>query len=184
MDLVKELEQAWDALKHQPEMDEVTAEELKTSALTNLTLALNTSRIALAQVVEALGHLLVSAEPFERAKGVAMLSAIVSDLDSSLLSAKSSSQQTTSGMFLLSFFLDRLHDQPSVGDVLKGVLKLLEKDVVPMAEMKRIPMTIFKELNVQSFQQSVRFVVFEIFRQLLSKALEGGCLLLLLLLFF
>jgi DNA repair/transcription protein MET18/MMS19 len=74
---------------------------------------------------------------------------------------------------LIKFYVEKLYDQPSVPDLLKGLLALLihgkEGDSSSLLEeMLMVPKVIFAELNLQSFPHSVRNTCLKIFQLILS----------------
>ncbi|KAJ3338719.1 hypothetical protein HDU93_009125 [Gonapodya sp. JEL0774] len=112
---------------------------------------------SLLNVVEALGGVLTSDEPFERAKGdfICVLAPVVT--------------WGWAASVLLNFFLERLHDQPSVGELAKGLLALLNTDRLTKTEAASIAMKIFDEINLQTYQQSVRNNIYRIIDGLMEK---------------
>ncbi|KAJ3050197.1 mms19 nucleotide excision repair [Rhizophlyctis rosea] len=137
-------------------------------------------------LVEQLGPLLTHNDPFERAKGVGLLSAVVRKCEGdkvsrdtgiackrSLLDGYILKRRTNVASVLLNFFLDRLADQPSVGETLKGILSLLEMKAISAADANMIPQRIFTELAIQTFQQTVRHSFFRIIDLLLESYLPA-----------
>jgi DNA repair/transcription protein MET18/MMS19 len=88
-----------------------------------------------------------------------------------LCDAQVISQQ--SATVLVEFFLSRLDDQPSVAELLQGLLVLLDLGVVSKTEQLSIPSRIFMELNIQNYPQSARFAVFSIFERLFEQNVAG-----------
>ncbi|KAL5035210.1 hypothetical protein BDV3_004648 [Batrachochytrium dendrobatidis] len=127
---------------------------------------LNNGRSSLLKLIECLGPILTHAEPFQRASGVALLSTVISQTETSKISAQSAT-------VLSQFYLSRLDDQPSVEPVLNGLLAMVSLSVLSKEEKTAIPARIFSELNVQSFQQSVRQTVFRLFAKLFETNLDG-----------
>jgi DNA repair/transcription protein MET18/MMS19 len=120
----------------------------------------------LLDLVQGLEPLLTSVEPFDRVKGVQALTRVLEVIPSSLLSTPTTS-------VLLKFYVEKLYDQPSVPDLLRGLLALLihgkEGDSSALVDdVLMVPKVIFAELNLQSFQHGVRNSCLKIFRVLLS----------------
>ncbi|KAJ3034783.1 mms19 nucleotide excision repair [Rhizophlyctis rosea] len=126
-----------------------------TSALGAIVAAINGGNATILNLVEQLGGQLTHNDPFERAKGVGLLSSTVLKCENDKLTRDTAS-------VLLNFFLDRLADQPSVGEALKGIRGLLEAKAIGVADSIEIPRRIFTELAIQTFQQTVRHSFFRI----------------------
>ncbi|RKO94648.1 RNAPII transcription regulator C-terminal-domain-containing protein, partial [Blyttiomyces helicus] len=125
----------------------------------------NDGLVTLLQVVEELGPQLTNPEPFARAKGVLLLT--------SLLSACTPDRiPPSSATVLIAFYLERLHDQPSVADLLGGILALLKSESLARSDVLKIPTKIFSELAIQTYPQPVRNLAFRIFEILLEKHVE------------
>ncbi|KAJ3196942.1 Intraflagellar transport protein 74 [Irineochytrium annulatum] len=116
------------------------------------------------ELVTALGPHLVSTEPFERANGTSLLSAVTQRVIDTVDANTSS--------VLLRFFLDRLHDQLSVAPILKVVYALLNNGI-PADEALTIPERMFGELNIQNFPHGVRYDAYNIFMALIQKHASG-----------
>ncbi|KAI8825244.1 Dos2-interacting transcription regulator of RNA-Pol-II-domain-containing protein [Fimicolochytrium jonesii] len=125
----------------------------------------NAGEVALLTLVEQLGPQLTNTDPFVRAKAVGLLSSILTTCPSERIGS-------TAASVLLTFYLERLQDQPSVAQVLKGIQALLKAELVKSEDAGKIPTGIFTELAVQTFQQTVRHSVFEIFDLLLRNHLQ------------
>ncbi|KAI9205008.1 Dos2-interacting transcription regulator of RNA-Pol-II-domain-containing protein [Polychytrium aggregatum] len=135
-------------------------------ALESIAARIDASSGELFVLVELLGPTLTNSDPFVRSRGVGLLSDTLARL-------KPESVGTKAASVLLSFFLDRLHDTPSVGDALKGIFQLLSLECLPKLDVLEIPKRIFDELSVQDFQQTVRHSVLRIFDYLLSNHADG-----------
>jgi DNA repair/transcription protein MET18/MMS19 len=120
---------------------------------------------------------LTSADPFERAQGfsfscfsyyigVSLLSHVLSRCDATRVSSQAAT-------VLIQFYLARLDDQASVGDLLMGVHALVAMGVVSKTDQLAIPTRIFAELNVQSHPQNVRYDIFRTFSLMLANNLDG-----------
>jgi hypothetical protein len=94
---------------------------------------INARTTALLDLVETLGDRLTHSDPFERARGVLLLVSVVERVQPELL-------QGNTGAFFLRFFLERLHEQLCVGDLLRGIHVLLLNDAVPKDQIPSIPM--------------------------------------------
>ncbi|KAJ3283186.1 mms19 nucleotide excision repair [Borealophlyctis nickersoniae] len=128
--------------------------------------AIDSGDATLLNVVEELGQQLTHTDPFVRAKGVGLLSAVLREIRKDRIGHDAAS-------VLINFFLERLEDQPSVGEALKGMRALLEAGVLSNSDALRIPTAIFTELAVQTFQQTVRHSVFVMLDYLLDRNLAG-----------
>ncbi|KAJ1342315.1 hypothetical protein BSLG_003238 [Batrachochytrium salamandrivorans] len=98
--------------------------------------------------------------------GVKLLSGVLARTEKSQMSPQLAT-------VLLQFFLSRLDDQISVEPVLQGLLSMVTCNFLSETEQMTIPTRIFSELNVQSFQQSVRQTVFRLFAALFDTNLAG-----------
>nr|KAJ3421620.1 mms19 nucleotide excision repair [Polyrhizophydium stewartii] len=136
------------------------------AALAEIADDINAGRAALLKLVECLGPVLTHTDPFRREAGVALLAAVLARTTKERIS-------TQSATVLAQFLLSRLDDQPSVEPALNGLLAMLDLGVLSKTEQINIPTRIFAELNVQTFQQSVRNTVFRIFVKLFDANLPG-----------
>ncbi|KAJ3228080.1 mms19 nucleotide excision repair [Clydaea vesicula] len=123
-----------------------------------ITIAINNGTINFLRLVNSLEPSLTSQDPFVRSKGLGLLSSVIEKTDA---------LSKAEGKVLLSYFLEKLYDQPSVAEILKGIREILKHTVVEQNQMLDILKSIFAELSVQSFQQSVRLLVYEIFEIIL-----------------
>ncbi|KAI8929868.1 Dos2-interacting transcription regulator of RNA-Pol-II-domain-containing protein [Entophlyctis helioformis] len=142
------------------------ADSLPADSIGDIVLEINAARSTLLKLVECLGPALTDLDPFKRAQGVSLLASVIAKTDRSQISAQSAT-------VLSQFFLSRLDDQPSVEYALLALLSLLESNALLKTDQISIPTRIFAELNVQTFQQSVRMTVFRIFGHLFDTNLEG-----------
>ncbi|KXS10074.1 ARM repeat-containing protein [Gonapodya prolifera JEL478] len=93
------------------------------------------------------------------------MSCVLSEINPSRITSSSAS-------VLLNFYLERLHDQPSVGELAKGLLALLKSDRLTKTEASAIASRIFEEINLQTYQQSVRNNIYRIIELLMQKCGE------------
>ncbi|KAI9137437.1 Dos2-interacting transcription regulator of RNA-Pol-II-domain-containing protein, partial [Paraphysoderma sedebokerense] len=107
----------------------------------------------LLSLVESLGDYLTNEDAFVRAKGTCFL-------------------LTSSPSVLNEFYCERLHDQICVPELFRGLLPLLESKSLTGDNILKIPKTIFAEVNVQTFQQTVRHHAFKIFEFLVENHLQ------------
>ncbi|KAH6584079.1 hypothetical protein BASA60_001120 [Batrachochytrium salamandrivorans] len=162
------------SLVHWPELLELqstninadTSIQLDTSGTYDVVDEINSGRLSLLKLVESLGSVLTHSDPFQRANGVKLLSGVLARTEKSQMSPQLAT-------VLLQFFLSRLDDQISVEPVLQGLLSMVTCNFLSETEQMTIPTRIFSELNVQSFQQSVRQTVFRLFAALFDTNLPG-----------
>ncbi|KAH6578596.1 hypothetical protein BASA60_003562 [Batrachochytrium salamandrivorans] len=162
------------SLVHWPELLELqdtninadTSIQLDTSGTYDVVDEINSGRLSLLKLVESLGSVLTHSDPFQRANGVKLLSGVLARTEKSQMSPQLAT-------VLLQFFLSRLDDQISVEPVLQGLLSMVTCNFLSETEQMTIPTRIFSELNVQSFQQSVRQTVFRLFAALFDTNLAG-----------
>ncbi|KAH6584046.1 hypothetical protein BASA61_007694 [Batrachochytrium salamandrivorans] len=143
-----------------------TSIQLDTSGTYDVVDEINSGRLSLLKLVESLGSVLTHSDPFQRANGVKLLSGVLARTEKSQMSPQLAT-------VLLQFFLSRLDDQISVEPVLQGLLSMVTCNFLSETEQMTIPTRIFSELNVQSFQQSVRQTVFRLFAALFDTNLPG-----------
>ncbi|KAJ3122572.1 mms19 nucleotide excision repair [Nowakowskiella sp. JEL0407] len=140
--------------------------ELYENAIKNISALISNKSATLLKLVELLGAILTSDDPYKRGKGIDILASVTALTPRTLISGNESS-------ILLSFFLERLGDKVSVEGALKGTLALLKAKVVAKSEMLKIPQKIFSELDVQSHNQHIRYTVYQIFEAILEVNLQG-----------
>ncbi|KAJ3189419.1 mms19 nucleotide excision repair [Gaertneriomyces sp. JEL0708] len=141
------------------------ASENALNALEYLVTAVNSGQANLLEIVKNLGPQLTHQEPFARARGVELLS--------SLLTRCTNQIGQDIAQVLVTFYLERLHDQPSVGELLNGLYALLTSGVLSEGDAGNIADRIFSELAVQTYQQNVRHMVFQILSLMLQKYING-----------
>ncbi|KAI9314683.1 Dos2-interacting transcription regulator of RNA-Pol-II-domain-containing protein, partial [Obelidium mucronatum] len=115
-------------------------------------------------VVAQLGGAATSADPFERAKAVALLSQLL---------ARNAAADKKSVSVLMEFYLARLHDATSVPELVDGILSMLKSGLVARKDAIDTARAFFKELNVQNYAQTVRFSVYCVFECLLKSHLDA-----------
>ncbi|KAJ3415076.1 hypothetical protein HDV05_005602 [Chytridiales sp. JEL 0842] len=135
------------------------------AAVTQIVQGILQGPATLLNLVERLGPQMTSSDPFERANAIALLSSVIREGRKALF-------EKVSVSVLLEFYVERLHDQPSVAELLSGLLSMLEEKAVPTSDVAQIPRKIFAELNVQTFPQPVRLSCFNIIQILLRDHLH------------
>ncbi|KAJ3153488.1 hypothetical protein HDU89_000515 [Geranomyces variabilis] len=136
------------------------------AALSSIVAALSKGNSSFLSVVEQLGPQLTHTDPFVRAKGVGVLSSV-------LLECPPQHIAQNAVNVLVKFYVDRLEDQPSVGEVLKGLNAMLKRELVSSQDAELIASSIFKHVAVRTYQQTTRFIAFEIFDLLIRKQLSA-----------
>ncbi|KAJ3158789.1 mms19 nucleotide excision repair [Geranomyces michiganensis] len=136
------------------------------AALASIVAALSLGNSSFLSVVEQLGPQLTHSDPFVRAKGVGVLSSV-------LLECPPQHIAQNAVNVLVKFYVDRLEDQPSVGEVLKGLNAMLKRELVSSQDAELIARSIFKHVAVRTYQQTTRYIAFEIFDLLISKQLSA-----------
>ncbi|TPX55830.1 hypothetical protein SpCBS45565_g08489 [Spizellomyces sp. 'palustris'] len=135
-------------------------------ALGEITLAVDNGSLTFLTLVEHLGPKLTNTDPFIRAKGIGLLSSVLSSCTTQQLGKNVSP-------VLVSFYLERLQDQPSVGELLKGIHALLKANAVASDNALQIPSRIFSEIAIQTYQQTTRHMAFSILELLLQHHLNA-----------
>ncbi|TPX58071.1 hypothetical protein PhCBS80983_g03371 [Powellomyces hirtus] len=136
------------------------------AALNDIVAAVSQGHTSFLGLVEQLGPQLTHSDPFARAKGVGVLSSV-------LLQCPPERIGQNAVNVLVKFYIERLQDQPSVGELLKGLHAILKLDLVTSPDAEQVARSIFAELNVQTYQQTVRHAAFEIFDLLMRKQLPA-----------
>ncbi|KAI8612618.1 Dos2-interacting transcription regulator of RNA-Pol-II-domain-containing protein [Chytriomyces sp. MP71] len=108
--------------------------------------------VSLVGVVEALNAVLTSGDPFERAKGVALLSSLLSDAAFEWNGAEYEKKKT---------------------ELLTGIHSLVKSGLAARADVIELARSIFAEINNQNFAQNVRFSLYCVFEALLNVHLEA-----------
>ncbi|KAI9334510.1 Dos2-interacting transcription regulator of RNA-Pol-II-domain-containing protein [Zopfochytrium polystomum] len=125
-------------------------------AVRSLAEGISARAFTLLSVVEIIGPQMTSSDPFERAKGVNLLSQVIETLPTENLDPKMVP-------ILVDFLVERLHDQTSVAGAMRGITAMLEQSVLGRSDVLSIARKIFSELNVQTFTKPVRNLIFRTF---------------------
>ncbi|KAI9097045.1 Dos2-interacting transcription regulator of RNA-Pol-II-domain-containing protein [Phlyctochytrium arcticum] len=141
-----------------------SAESLR--AVGQIVLAVNAGQVTALKLVESLGPQLTHNDPFMRAKGIGLLSSVLAEAEGAKLGPNI-------GNVLIKFYLSRLQDQPSVGELLKGLQAMVNGGMISDEDAAQIPVRIFAELAVQTYQQTTRYIVYGIFDLLLQKHMSA-----------
>ncbi|KAJ3022175.1 mms19 nucleotide excision repair [Thoreauomyces humboldtii] len=136
------------------------------SALNEIVEAISSGKATFLGLVEQLGPQLTHSDPFARAKGVGALSSVLVQCPADRIGSSAVN-------VLVKFYLERLQDQPSVGELLIGIRAMLQSDIVMSSDAETIAKSIFTDLAVQTYQQTVRHIAFEIFDLLMAKQLPA-----------
>ncbi|KAL7746494.1 hypothetical protein RI367_008144 [Sorochytrium milnesiophthora] len=115
----------------------------------------NSSVLAL---VEGMSQQLVNEDAFVRQRAVSLL---VLTLES-LMTMQTHTLDERAAAVLCQFFTDRLRDQLCVPDLFKGLVLLLQRNLVSAQQAIAIAQALFAEVNIQSFQQTTRYSAFQI----------------------
>lgn len=137
------------------------------------------------KVVELLETYLINKDPFIRSKGIFLLSSIIElILENQSKQDKQNKKEVLTNKevtILIQFYLERLDDQPSVGEIIRGILILLQfdnekdkeyKSLILEKDLIEIPKQIINSLALQTYQQVVRYNVYLIFLLYLEKYLK------------
>ncbi|ORX61054.1 hypothetical protein BCR36DRAFT_408034 [Piromyces finnis] len=125
----------------------------------------NNKKVTILMIVEDLSDTLVNTDPKIRAKGVELLIKVFSNCDVSIITPKIAS-------VILKFCLERLNDLHSLQSLLEGILYITENLEIDSEIVNDIPKTLFDELTIQGYQQTVRHVIFKIYDSLVEKYLS------------
>ncbi|KNC99444.1 uncharacterized protein SPPG_05684 [Spizellomyces punctatus DAOM BR117] len=138
----------------------------RAEALGEITSAVDNGSLTFLTLVEQLGPKLTNTDPFIRAKGIGLLSSVLSSCTTQQLGKNVST-------VLVKFYLERLQDQPSVGELLKGIHALLKANAVASDNALQIPSRMFSEIALQTYQQTTRHMAFSILELLLQHHLTA-----------
>ncbi|KAG5892829.1 hypothetical protein JTB14_032423 [Gonioctena quinquepunctata] len=121
------------------------------------------NRLSILNLIEQLGDLLTNQSPSKRELGIAILSEVLNNLQSNLLT----SQQLQT---LASFYAVRFKDHHQVLPcTLKGILTIIEFDNFPGESVPALLNSLFQNVACQQQQQSDRYTIYCIFQILLRR---------------
>ncbi|GLB41862.1 putative RNAPII transcription regulator C-terminal [Lyophyllum shimeji] len=123
---------------------------------------ISNDRIALLDVVKALGEYLTSEEDQLRAKGVELLSSVLSRLPTEKLNRQSVRVLTT-------FYCGKLDDTETIIPALKGLNTLTTLPTCSSTEASSIMEALFTHVKMRALVHSVRFQVFSIIDNLIAR---------------
>ncbi|CAI2171239.1 19808_t:CDS:10 [Funneliformis geosporum] len=139
-------------------------EEAK-SIVSKIISSIKSGQSNLISLVQVLGEFLTSEDTTIRARGTALLSAVLADCPQEQVN-------NATIRVLVDFYCERLSDTASVPELLQGILSLTYFTTFHNENALRVAKSIFASVNVQSFQQTSRHYVFQIFDRLLKNHLH------------
>ncbi|KAG9304984.1 hypothetical protein G9A89_007387 [Geosiphon pyriformis] len=117
-------------------------------------------------LVQVLGEYLTHEDASIRAKGTALLSAVLSDCPREKVNSAAVN-------VLVDFYCDRLDDTPSVPQLLKGLIVLHQFETFSGENAIKLSNAIFESVKVQSLPQTNRHLVFQILDGILRHHLNA-----------
>ncbi|CAB4400794.1 unnamed protein product [Rhizophagus irregularis] len=139
-------------------------EEAK-SIVSEIVYSIKSGQATLITLVQVLGEFLTNEDVTIRAKGTGLLSAVLADCPQ---------EQVNNAAInvLVDFYCERLSDTASVPELLQGIESLTRFNAFHDENSVKVAKSIFTSVNVQSFQQTTRHYVFQIFDRLLKHHLS------------
>ncbi|RIA93901.1 Dos2-interacting transcription regulator of RNA-Pol-II-domain-containing protein [Glomus cerebriforme] len=137
-------------------------EEVK-AIVSEIVYSIKSGQSTLIILVQILGEFLKNEDPTIRAKGTGLLSAVLADCP----------QEQFTINVLVDFYCERLSDTASVPELLQGIASLIQFNTFNDENALKVAKSIFASVNVQSFQQTSRHYVFQIFDRMLKDHLTA-----------
>ncbi|CAG8627666.1 4011_t:CDS:10 [Funneliformis caledonium] len=135
------------------------------SIVSKIATSIKSGQSNLISLVQVLGEFLTSEDITIRARGTALLSAVLADCPQEQVN-------NATIRVLVDFYCERLSDTASVPELLQGISSLTCFTTFHHENASRVANSIFASVNVQSFQQTSRHYVFQIFDRLLKNHLN------------
>ncbi|GAA6003750.1 hypothetical protein JCM10207_003581 [Rhodosporidiobolus poonsookiae] len=124
---------------------------------------INNGTHRLVLLVKELGEQLTSEDDATRAKGVALLSAVVTNTDKAVLDRQSTKTLTT-------FFTDKLSEKQSVAAAATALTALTESPAFGVLEGMEVARGIFSSLTLKAHAQPIRHTVYVLLDHLMTHA--------------
>ncbi|KAJ1931570.1 hypothetical protein FBU59_006663, partial [Linderina macrospora] len=128
-----------------------------TELLNTLVTHISSGDTSLLELVQALGDYLASDEATRRSRGTHILSDVLNELPSAAVPARATTMLTQ-------FFCARLGDATCVPQTLRALMALLKLPAFTSQYAVDVVSALFKEVHVQSFQQSTRSAAYHLLK--------------------
>ncbi|KDE05608.1 hypothetical protein MVLG_03980 [Microbotryum lychnidis-dioicae p1A1 Lamole] len=130
---------------------------------TQIAHGLDRQQYKLIELVKSLRELLIAEHDSSRAKGVSLLSRVVAEIDRSKLDRQSTNTLTT-------FFADKLSDKPLLLSCASALAALTESPTFGTGEGVQVARALFASIDLQTYPQASRFVVYQLVDALMSRS--------------